>query len=58
MSTNPYLAYELARCRQEDLRRMAMSRPGRAKDRRPEPSMRRIRSWSLRAPLPRSAPAR
>lgn len=58
MSTHPHIAYELARARQEDVRRAATHRqPKQMNDRRRQASFRRP-TWSLKAPLPRSASAR
>lgn len=57
MSMNPYMAHELARTREQELRREAMRHPRPSSRPRREISLRRLRSWSLRAPLPRSATA-
>jgi len=59
MSTHPHIAYELARARQEDVRRDTVRRQPRQMNdgRRQRPSRRRL-SWPFKAPLPRSAPAR
>ena len=59
MSTHPHIAYELARARQEDVRRDAVRRqPRQMIDRRRQPSLRRRLTRPFKAPLPRSAPAR
>lgn len=58
MTVHPYMAYQLARSRQEELRQKAMRYPRRRSGRRQAPSSLRLSSWSLKAPLPRWAPAR
>lgn len=55
---HPYMAYELARSRQEEVRRQTIRHQRRLSYRRQEPSRRRLRFWGLRTPLPRPAPAR
>ena len=57
MSTHPYIAYELARSRQEEVRRQ-MLRPRRPSRWRNDPSIRQRRYRQLRARSPRPAPAR
>lgn len=57
MSMHPYMAQELARARQEDLRRQMIS-SRRQSHRRREPAVRPLRNWRLRARSPRPAPAR
>lgn len=58
MPTHPYIAEQLARSRQEDLRRRATRHPGPVSSRRQASSLRGLRSWGLRALSPRLAPAR
>ena len=60
MSTHPHIAYELARARQEDVRRDALRRqPRQMNERSRQASFRRRRpAWPFKAPLPRSAQAR
>ena len=59
MSTHPHIAYELARAREEDVRRAAINRqPRQVNDRRRQASFGRRPTWRFKAPLPRSAAAR
>lgn len=65
MSMHPQVVYELARLRQEELRRQAARYPRQSKGLshrhlRQEQglSVRRLRAWPFRAPAPRSAPVR
>ena len=57
MSMHPYMAQELARARQEDLRRQAIH-PRRSSHWRQEPYTRPLRHWRLKARSPRPATAR
>lgn len=57
MSMHPYVAQELARARQEDLRRQMISSRRQSHWSR-KPAVRPIRNWRLRGGSPRPAPAR
>ncbi|HET6916006.1 MAG TPA: hypothetical protein VFH56_07945 [Acidimicrobiales bacterium] len=52
MSTHPHIAYELARARQEDVRRDALRRqPRQMNERRRQGPFRRRPTWPFKAPL-------
>ena len=62
MSIHPYLAEQLGRSRQNELRHQASLRQNPSNSRRPRRSSRRLRYrlrlWPLETSTPRSAPAR
>ena len=58
MYTNPHIAHQLARTRQEDLRRQAIRRSKELSGGRQERSTPRLRFNSAKASIPRSALAR
>lgn len=53
MTMHPYLAYELARSREDEVRRLAIRHQRRLSAQSRQHATRRFRSWAIKAPRPR-----